>query len=146
MESEKSTRYGNSTPSLFPLFEGQLKQNLVVCKYVTNSTQNHNRIDDVITDPCNYVILCFRVKVQLLTNFSIFRGIKRKFGGGVNSETLISYFMSILPHKMNLIKLKVCMPFFTKFIRPLFSKCCHGNIVDDISIVRPSPESKVVLE
>ena len=31
------------------------------------------------------------VKVQLLTNFSIFR-----FGGEVNSEKLISYFMLIL--------------------------------------------------
>ena len=39
------------------------------------------------------------VKVQL---FFIFRGIKVKFGGGVNSEvliSLISYFMSVLPYK-----------------------------------------------
>ena len=36
---------------VFPLFEGQMKQNLVVCKYVTNSIQNHNKIDDVITGP-----------------------------------------------------------------------------------------------
>ena len=47
----------------------------------------------------NYVIRCFGVKVQLLTNFSVSTGIKLKFGGGVNSETLILYFMSILPHK-----------------------------------------------
>ena len=26
------------------------------------------------------------------------------------------------------------MSFFTKFIEPLFNKCCHGNIADDISI------------
>ena len=32
-----------------------------------------------------------------------FRRIKLKFGGGVNYETLISYFMSILPNEMNLI-------------------------------------------
>ena len=41
--SEKSTRYGGrveSTPSLSPLFEGQLKQNLVVWKYVTISQKS----------------------------------------------------------------------------------------------------------
>ena len=69
--------------------------------------------------PCNYVILCFGVKVQLLTNFSIFGGIKLKFGGEVNSETLISYFMSILPHKMNLIKIK---GLYVIFYWPLFNK------------------------
>ena len=37
----------------------------------------------------------FGVKVQLF----IFRGIKLKFGGRVNSETLISYFMSVLQYK-----------------------------------------------
>ena len=42
--------------------------------------------------------------VKLLTKFSIFRVIKSKFGGGVNSEALISYLMSILPNKMNLIR------------------------------------------
>ena len=41
----------NSTPSLFPLFKGQLKQCLVVLKYVTNCIQNHNKSDDVITGP-----------------------------------------------------------------------------------------------
>ena len=40
-----------------------------------------------------------------MTNFSSFEGIKLKFGGGVNSERLIPYFMSILPHKINLIKI-----------------------------------------
>ena len=35
----------------------------------------------------------------------IVRGIKLRFGGGVNSETLISYFMLILSNKMNLIKI-----------------------------------------
>ena len=34
------------------------------------------------------------------------KGINLKFGGGVNSETLISYFMSILSNKINLIKIK----------------------------------------
>ena len=48
----------------------------------------------------------FGVKVQLLSNFSIFRRIRLEFGGGVNSETRITYFMSILPHKMKLIKVK----------------------------------------
>ena len=47
----------------------------------------------------------FRVNVQLFANFSIFGGIELKFGGVVNSETLISYFMSILPCRMNLIKI-----------------------------------------
>ena len=35
--------------------------------------------------------------MQLLTNFSIFGEIKLKFSGGVNSKTLISYFVSIFP-------------------------------------------------
>ena len=58
MGSEKSMRSGGGGggggfhhPSLFPLFEGQLKQNLVVCNYVTNYTKNHNKIDDIITGP-----------------------------------------------------------------------------------------------
>ena len=51
---------------------------------------------------CNYIILCFGAKVQL---FFMFGGIKQKFGRGVNSELLISYFMSILPYKMNFIKI-----------------------------------------
>ena len=41
--------WGGIPPSLFPLFEGQLKQNLVACKYVTNSIQNRNKIDDFVT-------------------------------------------------------------------------------------------------
>ena len=49
--------------------------------------------------PCNYVIFYFGVKVQPFTKFSIFGEIKLKFGGGVNSETLISCFMSIVPKK-----------------------------------------------
>ena len=57
---------------------------------------------------CNFIILWGGggVKVQLLTKLSIFLGIKLKFGGGGNSETLISCFLSILPYKMNLIKVK----------------------------------------
>ena len=52
--SEKSTKYEwglESTPSLFPLFECQLKQNLVARKYVTNSIRNYDKIDDFITGP-----------------------------------------------------------------------------------------------
>ena len=51
MGTEKFTRYGGGvdSPSIFPLFEGQLKQNLEVWKYVTNSIQNRNIIDDFIT-------------------------------------------------------------------------------------------------
>ena len=45
------------------------------------------------------IFFLFGIKAQLLTNFSVFRGVKVKFGEGVNSETLISYFMSRLPHK-----------------------------------------------
>ena len=37
------------TPPLFQLSEVQLEQNLVVCKYVTNCIQNHNKIDDITT-------------------------------------------------------------------------------------------------
>ena len=55
---------------------------------------------------CNYVILCFGGQSPALANFSIFRGIKLKFGGGVNFETLISYFMSSLSYKMNLMKIE----------------------------------------
>ena len=44
---------------------------------------------------------------------------------------LISYFMSILPHKMNLIEIKGFMSFFTNFTQPPFNN--SGNIVDDIS-------------
>ena len=55
---------------------------------------------------CNYVIFCFGVKVQPFTDFSIFGEIKLKIGGRVNFETLIAYFMSILPYKVNLIKIK----------------------------------------
>ena len=95
--------------SPFPLFEGQLKQNSVMCKYVTNSNQNHNKIHwyAVIT---SFFVL--GVKVKLLTNFPTFRRIKLKFGGGVNFDTLISYFMSILPYKMNVMKIKGVYVFF----------------------------------
>ena len=49
--SGKSTRYGGGGGfrSLFPLFKDQVKQNLVMCKYTTNSVQKHDKIDDVIT-------------------------------------------------------------------------------------------------
>ena len=62
--------------------------------------------------PSNYVSLCFRVRVRLLTIFSVLRGIKLKFGGGVSSEALISYFMSFLP-KMNLMKI---LEFYSHFL------------------------------
>ena len=55
---------------------------------------------------CNYVILCFWGQSPTVYQLFTFRGIKLKFGGEVNSETPISYFMSILPYKMNLIKIK----------------------------------------
>ena len=35
----------STPPSLFPLFEGQLKPNLVEWKYV----KNYNKIDDAVT-------------------------------------------------------------------------------------------------
>ena len=41
--------YGVHPPSLFPLFESQLKPNLIVWNYVTTSIQNRNKIDDVVT-------------------------------------------------------------------------------------------------
>ena len=55
--------------------------------------------------PCNYAILCFRGQSPTFDKHFISRGIKLKFGGGVNSETLISYFMSILSNEMNLMKI-----------------------------------------
>ena len=77
--------------------------------------------------PCIYVILFFGVDVQHLTNFPILRGIKLQLGGGVNSEMLISYFMSILNKKI-----KGFYVIFDNFTQPLFTKCCYGNIVHDI--------------
>ena len=42
---------------------------------------------------------------------------------GVNSKTLISYFMSIMSIKMNLIKITGCLSsFFTNFTLPLVNK------------------------
>ena len=54
--------------------------------------------------PCNCVILCFRGQSSTFDELSTFTGIRLKVGGGVNSETLISYFMSISSNKMNLTK------------------------------------------
>ena len=59
------------------------------------SSYHKEMISAVITS-----FFLFGVKCQLLTIFPIFRVIKLKFGGGVNSETLMSYFMSILPSRM----------------------------------------------
>ena len=54
---------------------------------------------------------------------------------GVNYETLILYFMSILPRKMNFMKIKRFYVIFTNFTRLFFDesvKRCYGNIVNDI--------------
>ena len=66
---------------------------------------------------CNYVILCFWGQRPIFYQLFYFREIKLKFGGGVNSETLVSCFTSILPDKMNLIKIK---GFNVIFLRNLF--------------------------
>ena len=95
-----------AAPPLFPLSHSQLEQNLAVCKYVTNCLPNDNKIDEVTTAPCNYFILCFQGERPTFDQLFYFERIKLKFGGGVNTETLISYFMSVLPHKMNFIKIK----------------------------------------
>ena len=71
---------------------------------------------------CDTSFFVLGVKVQLLANFPIFTGIKLKIGGGVNSEALISHFVPILPYKMNLIKIKEFLSFFTNFMQPLFNK------------------------
>ena len=55
--------------------------------------------------PSYHVILCFQSQSPSLINFSIPKGIELKFGGGVNSKTLISCFMPILSNKTNLIKI-----------------------------------------
>ena len=53
----------------------------------------------------------------------IFKGIKLKLDGGVNSETVISYFMSVFAIQSEFDKNKgVLCHFFTEFIRPLFNK------------------------
>ena len=52
--------------SSFPLSEGQLGQNLIVYKYVTNCYQNRNKIGDVTTGP-------------LLLRHSLFLGSKSNF-------------------------------------------------------------------
>ena len=75
MGSEKSTRYGE-------------------CESMSQI------LSKTIIKVCHHwfaVITSFFV-LESKSNFSIFRGIELKFGGGVNSVTLISYFMSILPY------------------------------------------------
>ena len=52
--------------------------------------------------PCYYVILCFRGQSPTFLSLG---GIKLKLVEWSNSEMLISCFMSILPNKMNLIKI-----------------------------------------
>ena len=43
--------------------------------------------------------------------------------------------MSILPYKMNFIKIKgFYVIFYYIYSTSVLLKCCHGNIVDDISI------------
>ena len=83
----------------------------ILSKTIIKIDERHHR-HAVIT-----LLFVLEVKVQLLTNFSSFRGIRLKFGGGVNSEILIPYLMS---YKMNLIKIKGFMSFFIKFVQPLF--------------------------
>ena len=63
-------------------------------------------VTKLVTSPLlsgNYVI--FFLFPGPKSNFSIFKEIRLKFGGGVNSETPNSYFMSILLSKMNLIEI-----------------------------------------
>ena len=50
-------------------------------------------------------------------------GIKLKFGEGVNSETLILFFMSVLPKRKIIDKdYGGLRHFFSNFTRPLFNK------------------------
>ena len=69
---------------------------------------------------CNYFVYCFGGQSPSFDQLFYFRGIKLKFGRGVNSETLIVYFISILPYKLNLgvydKKIKGFMSFLTEFI------------------------------
>ena len=62
------------------------------------------------------------VKVQYLTIFSIFRGIKLKFDRAVNFEMLISYFKPILTNSMSLIKNEVSVVIVIDFMQRLFNK------------------------
>ena len=100
-----------------------------VCR--TSCLQNRNKIDDVTTGPLSF-ILCFWVQSPTFDELFTFSGIKLKSGEWFNSETLISYFMSILSNKMNSTKIMGFMSCIINFNRLSFNKCCHGNIVDDI--------------
>ena len=73
----------DSTPSLFPLSEGQLEENLVECKYVTNCLQNQNKIDDVTTDFLYLRHSLFQDQSPLFDQILQF---ELKFRGDVNSN------------------------------------------------------------
>ena len=73
----------------------------------------------LMTSSLVYLFFVLGVKLQVLTNFSIFRGIKLKLSVEVNSETLISYFMSVFSIQREFDKTKgVLCRFFTEFILP----------------------------
>ena len=91
-----------------------------VCHKLSSKT-----VIKLMTSPLSPVItsfFVFAVKFQLLTNFSIFRVIQLKFGGGINSETLISYLMSIFAKQDEFDKNNGFMSFSTNFTRALLNR------------------------
>ena len=115
-------------PLLFPLPEGQLEQNLVVCKYVTNCLQNPNKTDDCTTGPLQKRHSLFLGQSPTFSQLFIFRGITLKFGAGVNSEMPIPYFMSILSNNLNekLIKyMGFYLIVYSFYSTSVQQKCCH---------------------
>ena len=72
----------------------------------------------------NYFILCFQGQSPLLTNFSILRGVKLKFGEGVNSEFSEGDFIFDTNFaKQNIFDKNIrFIVIFVNFIRPLFNK------------------------
>ena len=68
---------------------------------------------------CNYVILCFEVKIKLLTKFSIFREIKLKFGGGsIPGRRFISHVNFTMQNEFDKNKGVLC-----HFLLNLFNLC-----------------------
>ena len=107
-----------SPPTLPPPPKKKNLKRALDYKYVPNCPQNRNRICDITTGSQSFFV--FRVKVQLLNDFSIFRGIELKLSRGVSSEAFVSYFVLFLPNRMNLIKI---MGLYCHFLQILLDHC-----------------------
>ena len=80
--------------------------------------------------PSNDVIFYFVGQSPTFDKLFPFYRIYLKFEGGVNFETLISYFRSILGNLMDLIKKMTFIVIFKEFSsNNVQQKCCHGSRV-----------------